>query len=556
MVSLPDEIQAQLATLRQAYAQQLLGRVEQIATTWQQLSRRWDDTMLATLHRMTHNLAGSGATFGFAAISDRARALECLLQTIMESRNQITQEEGDQITALLELLQLAAAEPNSPTVMAELEHIPPVVMPPTYPPDERLIFFVKDTPDLTSDLVQQLSYFGYRVQTFASLKALQEAVHDTTPAAIIVDVRASEGSFAGTEMIKQIQQRRETPIPVVFLSIRSDLVARLQAVQSGGYAYFTKPVEIGTLIDKLDALSAHQSPDPYRILIVDDESTLASYYAYTLQQAGMKTFVVSDPLQVLQPLVDFRPDLILMDVYMPSCNGLELAAVIRQLESYLSIPIVFLSTETNLDRQLAAMSLGGDDFLMKPIHPHHLIRAVSSRAQRSRLLRSYMIKDSLTGLLNHTKTKEQLMIEVSRAQRRQRPLTFAMIDIDHFKSINDSYGHAIGDRVITSLSRLLQQRLRKTDVIGRYGGEEFAVILPETDGVAATPVLNELRAGFAQIRHQAADREFAVTFSCGLAVYPQYPEATSLSDAADKALYLAKAQGRDRVILAQPKEFA
>jgi diguanylate cyclase (GGDEF)-like protein len=211
---------------------------------------------------------------------------------------------------------------------------------------------------------------------------------------------------------------------------------------------------------------------------------------------------------------------------------------------------VFLSTETSLDKQLAAMRLGGDDFLTKPIQLDHLISSVTSRAQRSRILRSFMIRDSLTGLLNHTKTKEHLDLEVARAQRRQGSLVFAMLDIDHFKSVNDTYGHPTGDRVIKNLARLLQQHLRKTDVIGRYGGEEFAVVLIDTDGPAGLRALDRIRSHFAQIRQQSEGAEFTVTFSCGVATFPDYKSATELNDAADKALYEAKRGGRNQVILA------
>ena len=217
----------------------------------------------------------------------------------------------------------------------------------------------------------------------------------------------------------------------------------------------------------------------------------------------------------------------------------------------MGIPIVFLSAETDPIKQMAAMSRGGDDFLTKPIEPDHLIAAVTSRAQRSRVLRSLMVRDSLTGLLNHTATKEHLDIEMSRAQRNNTQLSFAMIDIDRFKSVNDTYGHAAGDRVIKSLARLLLQRLRKTDIVGRYGGEEFAAILVDTDGPTAMNVLNEIRAHFAQIRHQGEEKPFSVTFSCGLAASPPWIDADALADAADKALYEAKRSGRNQVVASE-----
>jgi diguanylate cyclase (GGDEF)-like protein len=125
-----------------------------------------------------------------------------------------------------------------------------------------------------------------------------------------------------------------------------------------------------------------------------------------------------------------------------------------------------------------------------------------------------------------------------------------MFDLDHFKQVNDTFGHLAGDGVIKSLSRLLQQRLRKTDIIGRYGGEEFAVILPGTDTLSAEKVLNQVRESFSYIRHQGEKIEFAATFSGGLAAFPQYRDPIQLNAAADQALYQAKAAGRNRLVIA------
>jgi diguanylate cyclase (GGDEF)-like protein len=238
-----------------------------------------------------------------------------------------------------------------------------------------------------------------------------------------------------------------------------------------------------------------------------------------------------------------------MDVYMPGCTGIELAAVIRQQSAYLGIPIVYLSAETNLRKQLLALRLG-DDFLTKPIRPEYLISAVMSRVQRFRALRSLMLRDSLTGLLNHTAFEEYIGREIARVRRQGTPLAVALIDLDHFKTVNDTYGHPTGDRVLKSVARVLQQRLRRTDVIGRYGGEEFAVLFPNTIGRQAQRVVDEVRTTFAQVRHQSDSKEFHVTFSGGVATCPPYNEAARLTEAADQALYAAKEAGRNCVVLA------
>jgi len=346
---------------------------------------------------------------------------------------------------------------------------------------------------------------------------------------VLMDIVFPEDSMGGVKAIREVQQGRDEPVPVMFISALDDVAARLEAVRVGGLAFFSKPVSIGVLVDRLDELTSTIPPQPYRVLIVDDSTSLADYHAALLGEVGMVVKVVDQPLEVMGPLREFSPDLILMDIYMPECSGLELAKVIRQLEAFVSIPIVFLSSEIDLDKQLSAMSLGGDDFLTKPIRPEHLISSVTSRIQRSRLLRSFMVRDSLTGLFNHSTIKDHLEWEVARAKREKTPLAYAMVDIDHFKQVNDIYGHPVGDRVIKSLSRLLKQRLRETDVIGRYGGEEFAVVMSNTDGHAAMKVLDEIRDAFSRLKHLADGREFSATFSCGIAEVALFEDAIKLA---------------------------
>jgi diguanylate cyclase (GGDEF)-like protein len=261
----------------------------------------------------------------------------------------------------------------------------------------------------------------------------------------------------------------------------------------------------------------------------------------------MRVLTITRALDIMSALIELQPDLVLMDIYMPECSGLELARVIRQQEAYVSLPIVYLSSERDVDKQYEAMSLGGDDFLTKPIEDHRLVRAVRNRAARSRLLHSLVSRDSLTGLLKHTKIKEALETELSRARRQGTPLSYVMLDIDHFKAVNDQYGHLAGDRVIRSLAHLLRQRLRKSDLIGRYGGEEFAVIMPDTSLAQAARVMDDVRAAFSRLRHQWLEQQIRCSFSAGVACFPDHESAEGLAAAADEALYLAKGSGRDRV---------
>ncbi len=222
--------------------------------------------------------------------------------------------------------------------------------------------------------------------------------------------------------------------------------------------------------------------------------------------------------------------------------------MLRQQEIYLGTPIVFLSSETDLSQQLTALGLGADDYLTKPIDPQRLISVVSARVQRARRMRALIAHDGLTGLLNHTSIKDALAREIAQSMRHKTPLAFVILDLDRFKSVNDVYGHQVGDRVLKSLARLLQQHLRKTDYAGRYGGEEFAIILPHTDGATAQVVLDKLRRAFGELVQHAGEMSFSSTFSGGISVYSEGQSLAEFIKAADLALYQAKDAGRNRIV--------
>ena len=552
MPTTEPDIAQRLQLLQDEFSRQLPGKLEQLDATWRTIEGG-DLSLLSSLYQQAHSLTGSGATFGFVELSRASRSLEQTLQALLAAGAGLGETQRAHISKWLQLVQESskmAAGAGVINIMSTENAAPGTSL---KPDNARLIYLIEDDALLAKHLAAQISHFGYTVRIFSSTREARETIRQKAPAAIIADISFTEGTKAGIEAMQALRMEGYALPPLIFISSRKDFVTRLEAIRAGGQAYFTKPADIGSLVDKLDQLTSTIKSEPFRVLIVEDTAILAEVYAKTLEQAGMVTRQVTDPMQVMEALDDFSPELILMDINMPGASGEEVAQVLRQQEIHVSVPIVFLSGETDKGRQLAAMVHGGDDFLVKPIQPEHLISSVSSRIERYRVLRNFMVRDSLTGLLNHTKTKEQLDIEIERARRQNRPLSFAMIDLDHFKNVNDTYGHPTGDKVLKSLARLLQQRLRKVDVIGRYGGEEFAIILADTSGPDAVRTLDGIRKDLAKIRQHGEKAEFTVTFSCGVASYPDFAAPEAISSAADKALYRAKHDGRNRVVLAACK---
>ena len=562
----PDELEKQLNMVAQDYIKELPDKLKEIDVVRDGATpSQYNEETLKDFHRMIHSMAGTSATLGLTSLGDNARILEILLEQIIKDGHQLTEQQHSQITVHLDKIKSTSAElqttaPSekkaepapeipSPEINAAVLSPEPELLPAVH--DTSMIYLLEVDQSLSVDLSMQIRHFGFEVTVFDSFSEILTYLRKTIPLAIIIDMDSLTIDQPYLESIAEINQISEIKIPLLYISERNDLQVRLETVRAGGAAFFSKPVDASALTGMLDDLTEIATViEPYRILIVEDESIISSFYATTLEQAGMVTAVIEDPMKIMQPLVEFKPDLILMDIYMPEISGIELAKIIRQEEAFVHIPIVFLSTETNRDKQLFAMHQGGDDFLTKPIQAEHLIFSLSNRVQRSRILRSFMIRDSLTGLLNHTTIKEQLEIELMRAQREKGILSFAMIDIDHFKIVNDSYGHLAGDSAVKSLSRILRRRLRKTDIIGRYGGDEFGVILPNTEGAIAARIIDEIRKDYINIYHRVKDKQFYVTFSCGIACHGNYENAVQINDAADKVLYQAKQKGRNQVLLA------
>lgn len=537
-------LQAKLKALNEAYAAQLPEKIAQLELAWDELPREaWDEGRIETIHRMAHSLTGSGKTFGYSLISDVARKLEDYLHLLAQAKLIVSDEQRAAVRSMLSQLHNAAiyrdvAEPPGLIMQARAD---------AESADRRSVCIVEDDREIAEMLRVQLSYFGYEVRVFHTLQDFRAAADADPDAIIVADVGFPEDGMGGINAVREIQRRRTSPQPVIFISTQEDFLTRLEAVRSGALAYLTKPLNIASLVDKLDALASPLASSQYRVLLVDDSISMTTLISSVLEQAGMVVKVVNNPILALDALNEFLPDLILLDIYMPDCNGMELAKVIRQQDIFVSIPIVFLSVEEDLEKQLFAMGLGGDEFLVKPIKPDHLVATVANRIRRAHTLRSFMVRDSLTGLLNHTAIHEQLDREIAQAARRKAPLSFAMLDIDHFKRVNDVYGHPVGDQVLKRLSQMLKQRLRRTDTVGRYGGEEFALVLSDVNASAAFKMLDTIRNDFSTVRHHAGEKEFAVTFSCGVADFPSFGKLSTLCEAADKALYEAKHAGRNNV---------
>lgn len=557
-------LQEKMAKLSAAFAAQLPKRLSEAHSCLAAIRANGQDRdAVARLHLILHSLNGTGNSLGMREIGAlAARGEQCskqILDKISEKSGPAAGADSQPMTDLqesLERLQLAAdalagragmPAAAGPGTGAGVKFEMPELRSGIEGRTEKLIYICDDEPLHLELLAGQLLCFGYHTELFNNTKDLRAAVHRERPAVLIMDIMFPGDSFEGTDVLADLRSQGKL-FPVVFVSVRKDFEARLNAIRAGGQAYFPKPVNVMELVAMLDSLIGQNKPEPFRILIVDDEPEMAQYVSLILEQAEMLTEIVNAPELVLEAVSHFRPDLVLMDMYMPACSGQEVATLIRQIPDFISLPIVFLSSETDKMKQFSAMSIGADGFLTKPIAPEELVHSVSLRAERMRTLRALMARDGLTSLFNHTTTTQLLENGLETARRLGTSLSFAMLDLDHFKAVNDSYGHPVGDQVLLGLARVLRQRLRKSDLVGRYGGEEFAVILHDISPENAHQIMEQLREYFSRVVFNAGETRFSCTFSCGIASFPQLDDLESLREAADAALYRAKKQGRNQVL--------
>lgn len=527
-----------LENLRAGFVEQLPVRLAAIDQCWIDCIQASDPVEpMRELARLSHSLRGSARTYGLMALGDAAAELEAGLEPWRARAVAPDAEARIRLDELVAALHVAArimptgvTLSSSPASTADTRIVP-------------VVYLLEADAAEASRLANQVNHFGYRVEVFSSIQSLQAGLERDRPAVCILADETPAGIAAG-----MAANRLAPGLPLLYASHRDDIESRLGAVRAGGQAYLRKPIDVIELVEELDRVTGRLASAPFRILVVEDDDSLARYYCALLRDAGMASMAVTDPLRTLRALDDFSPDVVLMDVYMPLCSGAELARVIRQRKAHAGLPIVFLSAEGDPDIQYAALRHGGDDFLTKPADADALIRILRVRAQRSRLTATLMIRDGMTGLLNHSRIKEMLVAEVARARRGNTGLAVAMLDLDHLKDINDHHGYLAGDRVIRSLVRLLRERLRGSDLAGRHGGDEFLLLLPGCDLDSGLKLVDDLRDRFAQIAQSGGDvtSMFTTTLSAGVAAFPLANSPEKLIQAAEAALFLAKRQGRNR----------
>ncbi len=385
---LSAELQQRLAELQEIFHQQLPGKIDDLQAAWRQLSEQWSIECLSQLHRLCHNLAGSAGTFGAHEVSQQARILEQRLKQIASETGETTSATQLPLAQQIDMLIQSAEQWNPTPHVAQVAQVAQDDGEQAISDDSQddLVYLVEADPRIAQQITQQLSPHNYQVQHFTTPETFVATCRGQLPSVIIVDMAFTESSSAGAEMLAKLNQSLQRCPNTIFISARNDIRARLAALRAGAQHYLTKPLDMHKLQRSVERLSGNRDTQPYRVLLVDDDDTLAQYHSEILESHGIETHIINKPMMTLEAIEAYRPELLLLDIYMDECSGTELAAIIRQDDSLIHMPIVFLSEELDMKRQVATLHLGGDEFLTKPVNPSYLIEMVSARLDRSRRL--------------------------------------------------------------------------------------------------------------------------------------------------------------------------
>lgn len=505
-----------------------------------------DPKLLAEALRLAHNLKGTSRSAGYNLVGEAAEHLERSLK-ILESTK--TAELKDSWTDTISFLELLKRNSEQDLKHAGLDSQDPGVNEANQAAQVRVAVLggmeIRDrySPKLSGTPIE-LMFFS---QTQEVVTRAQTQPMDAV--LIEIDLNAPEPSLKLARELRGLTGHAN--LPVAFISEGElNSLAQGETTHAGASLVLTKPLSSPALNDAIDYLLKIGQGGRPRILIIDDDEDFAELVAATLGREGMLVKAEHDPANLLGTLQEYVPDLVLLDVRMPAVSGFEVCRMLRATERWQDLPILFLTAETGLDARVNAFDAGADDYLPKPFASKELLARVKGKLERARFIKEKADKDGLTGLLLRRAFINHLKPILQESQANSLTFALALIDVDHFKKVNDTYGHIAGDAVLEYFGGLLSRRFRVEDLRCRWGGEEFVVAFRHVTGETIKGSLERALEEFRTHCFSGENLEhFSVTFSSGVASFPL--DGGSIEDLvriADQRLYKAKETGRNRII--------
>jgi diguanylate cyclase (GGDEF)-like protein len=415
--------------------------------------------------------------------------------------------------------------------------------------DNRPLLLVVDSDkELAQQLVEEAGNREVQAEVANELSAARELLERCRPDVVLLDLSLPQDERNSLQLLEELAAR-DPAVPVLVLTALDSLIDRVEVARRGGRGFLQKPLPPSEVLDAVTQLLNRMSALEPKVMVVDDDPLVLAALKALLEPKRIHVITLDEPLRFWEVFQRTSPDLLILDVEMPHLNGIELCRVVRNDPRWFGIPILFLTMHTDAETVLRVFAAGADDFVGKPVVGPELLTRINNRLEHARLYRSFVETDPLTGVANRRKSTTMLNQLINLAGRHRQPFCFAMLDLDNFKQINDSYGHAVGDQVLRRLGKTLLRTFRGEDVFARWGGEEFAIgMFGMRQRDAVQRMMGMLQAFRQELVTSPGGVEFHVTFSAGVAQYPEDGvDLQSLYRAADEALYQAKKGGRNCV---------
>jgi PAS domain S-box-containing protein len=368
-----------------------------------------DQERLTAMLDLAQRLVSDGGKFGHQQIATAARNLASFIQALLQNQMLLGDQHYRQVDLLIQLLKSSLRNPYQPDADLTHDQWRPAPRMPHLRGFKPLVLLLEEGEYGSRLLADKLREKGYATEVFKSYPDYRQAVEKRTPSLVITDRIFPDGRLTGKLAPEAIFRRNDHRVPMIFVAYDNDIQVHFDAIRSGCVHYCLTPVNDGKLVEMAEVLISGGPRDPYRVMIIDADRIMTGFYESILRDEGMQVSVIADPLRTIDSVRDYRPELILINLHLPSCTGLELTTVIRQREHLSGISIIFLSTEADFDRQLAAINTGGDDLLTVPVDPQLLITTINSRVERARTLNriNYDLLNALRELENQQNAMDQ-----------------------------------------------------------------------------------------------------------------------------------------------------
>ena len=418
--------------------------------------------------------------------------------------------------------------------------------------EQRKVYHLSDGNPLACEVDQKIEAAGYELTLLDSVAELKEVLAAFAPHLVIVDAPFQDALETIGDMVKAARGRLSHRLCLLTFSTSGELSVRLRAMRAGADTFLELPTQSGDVMTRVGELLDADSADPFRVLIVEDDRSQAIFAESILRKAGMSTRAVTDPLAALDQLEAFKPELILMDLYMPNCDGMELTAIIREREAFINTPIVFLSGEHDEEKHFEALNAGGDDFLSKPIRPKHLISAVTNRARRARQIgrraQAQNPRDSVTGLYERAYVLDQLNALLAGEDPAAHGGGLMYVEIDAAGQIRERVGLTIFDALLNQIGAFIASRVDNKDLTTRFGDTSFALLCNAGNEDALKQLAGDLRDRTVREVFEHEGKTLTVGLSFGICTFAAgLGDAGAMLNAAERTMAEARAPGHNHI---------